>query len=74
MMPFSLFIGTRTEIKIETKSPLTRAKTEAETFKETLIPNLIAETEDIDNQVPDRCTTELFFSSQTKLAQWGWGD
>ena len=63
--------GTRTETQIETnkaRSPLTRAKAEAKTFEETLVPNLITETEDFDNQVPDRCTPEL---PKTKLVQWG---
>ena len=66
--------GTRTEAKLKTnrvRSPLTRAKAEAKTFKDTLIPNLITETKDIDNQVPKRGTPELLFSSQNKIRPVG---
>ena len=68
--------GTKTETKIETnkaRGPCTRAKAEAKTFKETLIPNLIAETKDIDNQVPERGIPELLFSSKNQVSPVGGG-
>ena len=63
--------GRRTETKIETnivKSPLTRAKAEGKPFKEILISNLITETKNIDNQVPDMGIQGHFYSqTQTGL-------
>ena len=70
----SLSHGPRTRTRTETtkpRSPLTRARGEEKTFKKTLTPNPIIETEDIDNQTPDRGIPELPYSSQNQVSPLG---
>ena len=51
--------------------PQTQGLQSAQKLDLTLIPNLIAETEDIDNQVADICTPKHLFSPQNQTGSVG---